>query len=34
MEKPFKPLNEKSLKGKELLDLDLKKLKRKYSNLK
>ena len=34
MEEPFKTLNEKSLKGKESLNLDIKKLHRKYNNLK
>ena len=34
IEEPFKTLNEKSLKGKESLNLDIKKLHRKYNNLK
>ena len=34
MEEPLKALNEKSLKGKESLNLDIKKLHRKYNNLK
>ena len=33
MEEPFKTLNEKSLKGKESLNLDIKKLTKKYHNL-
>ena len=34
MEEPFKNLSKQSLKGKESLNLDIKKLQRKYNNLK
>ena len=34
MEELFKNVNEKSLKGKESLNLDIKKLERKHNNLK